>query len=140
MSYLIDTNIISELRKGSRCDPNVARWYATVEDDDLYLSVLVIGEIRRGIERARAKHPEKAESLERWLAELLLAFEGFILPIDQPVVQAWGFMTAGRSMPAIDTLQAATAKVRGLTFVTRNTVDVRDTGAELFDPFTSPEK
>lgn len=136
MSYLVDTNIISEVRKGSRCHPKVARWYETVDDDDLYLSVLVLGEIRRGIERAKAKNPQKASGLERWLEGLLLAFEGYILPIDQATVEAWGRMTAPRSMPVIDTLQAATAQVRGLTFVTHNLADVRDTRVRVLDPFT----
>lgn len=67
MNYLIDTNIISEVRKGRRCDPNVARWYEKIEDASLYLSVLVIGEIRNGIEKVRPKDTAKANALEQWL-------------------------------------------------------------------------
>ena len=67
MNYLIDTNIISEVRKGRRCDPNVARWYEKIEDTSLYLSVLVIGEIRNGIEKVRPKDTAKANALEQWL-------------------------------------------------------------------------
>ena len=64
MNYLIDTNIISEVRKGKRCDPNVASWYEKIEDASLYLSVLVIGEIRKGIERIRPKDPVQAAAIE----------------------------------------------------------------------------
>ena len=75
MSFLIDTNIISEVRKGSRCDANVAFWYAKIGDDDLYLSTLVLGEIRKGIELARPRDRAKAEALERWLVEVTSAFD-----------------------------------------------------------------
>lgn len=135
MSFLVDTNIISEIRKGPRCDPRVAKWYQTVGDDDLYLSALVPGEIRKGIEKARPQDPEKAAALERWLGDLLLAFEGFILPIDPEVAEEWGRMSAGRSLPVVDALQAATAKIHGLTLVTRNIGDVEGTGARTLNPF-----
>ena len=75
MSCLIDTNIISEVRKGDRCDANVARWWATLEDKDLYLSVLVLGEIRKGIERVRPKDPRQAVAIERWLDAVRTEFE-----------------------------------------------------------------
>ena len=67
MSYLIDTNIISEIRKGARCDAHVAAWYASIADEELFLSALVLGEIRKGVERARSRDPSKAAALERWL-------------------------------------------------------------------------
>lgn len=76
MSYLIDTNIISEVRKGSRCDANVANWYASITDDDLFLSTLVLGEIRKGVELARLRDSGKAVALERWLREVEAAFAG----------------------------------------------------------------
>ena len=90
MSYLVDTNVISEVRKGPRCDVNVARWYATLTDDDLYLSVLVLGEIRRGIELSRTRHPERVHPLEHWLRAVTRAFQSRILPIDQMVADEWG--------------------------------------------------
>lgn len=94
MNVLIDTNIISEIRKGERCHPNVARWFDTLEDEDLYLSVLVLGEIRKGIELARPKDPDKASALERWLEAVMTAFEGRIFPVDQAVADVWGRMNA----------------------------------------------
>jgi len=70
VNYLIDTNIISEVRKGERCDPNVAAWYGTIDDGDLYLSVLILGEVRKGIERIRPRDPTQARALEDWLAAI----------------------------------------------------------------------
>lgn len=118
-----------------RCDANVAAWYAAIEDDDLYLSVLVLGEIRRGIERARAGEPAKARALEQWLSAVSRSFRNRILPVDQRVAEEWGRMRAKRSAPVIDALLAATARVYDLTLATRNTADVAGLGAEVVNPF-----
>ena len=76
MTYLIDTNVISELRKGDRCDANMKAWYAGVGETDIFLSVLVLGEMRRGIERIRRRDPQQTIVLERWLEETALRFSG----------------------------------------------------------------
>ena len=135
MNYLIDTNVISEVRKGDRCDPDVARWYDSIDDNSLYLSVLVLGEVRKGIERARAKEPARARALETWLAAVRAAFAGRILPVDDAIAEEWGRMSAGRPVATVDGLLAATAKVHRLTLATRNTADVADLGAEVVNPF-----
>jgi toxin FitB len=135
VSYLIDTNVIAEVRKGPRCDSRVARWYATLADDDLYLSVLVLGEIRRGLEIIRIRHPDRASRLEQWLHAVGSAFRGRILPVDQAVAEEWGRMSAIRSVPAVDGLLAATAKISGLTLATRNVADVTGLGADVVNPF-----
>ena len=135
MSYLIDTNIISEVRKGKRCDPHVAAWYASIADEELFLSTLVLGEIRKGIELVRSKNPDKAEALERWLRQVEAAFDGRVLGIDNAVSDQWGRMNAIRSLPVIDGLLAATAATNGLTLVTRNDRDVAGVGAMLLNPF-----
>jgi len=135
VSYLIDTNIIAEVRKGKRCDSHVARWWARVADADLFLSVLVLGEIRKGIELARPRDPAKATALERWLDTVSQAFAQRILPIDQAVADAWGRLNAPHPRPTIDSLLAATAKVYDLTLVTRNVADVKHAGIKLLDPF-----
>lgn len=140
MSYLIDTNIISEIRKQSRCDTAVAAWYASVADDDLFLSVLVLGEIRKGVELARPRDPGKAAALERWLREVEAAFDGRVLGIDNAVSDRWGRISAIRSVPAIDGLLAATALAHGLTLVTRNDRGVAGLGATVLNPFKSAEK
>jgi toxin FitB len=135
VNSLIDTNIISELRKGERCDRNVAAWFASIDESELYLSVLVLGEIRRGVERARATNPAQARTLERWLAAVTHSFAGRILAVDQAVADEWGHMTAKRSAPVTDALLAATAKAHGMILVTRNVRDVAGLGAEVLDPF-----
>ena len=83
MNCLIDTNIISEVRKGERCDGHVAAWFAAIDDEDIFLSVLVVGEIRKGIERARRTDPAQARALEKWLSTLKQSYGERILPIDQ---------------------------------------------------------
>ncbi len=89
MSFLIDTNIISELRKKARCDPNVTAWYESVDEGDLYLSVLVVGEIRRGVELARRRAPPKAAALEGWLSDIDAAFADRMLSVDRAVTDDW---------------------------------------------------
>ena len=135
MNYLIDTNIISEVRKGAKCNANVAAWYASIDDAEIYLSVLVLGEIRKGVERARLKDPTQARSLENWLAAVAKAFAERILPIDKYVADEWGRMGSNRPVPTIDGLLAATAKAHAMTLVSRNVADVADLGANVLNPF-----
>lgn len=138
MSYLIDTNIISEVRKGDRCNPNVSRWYSAISDDELYLSVLVLGETRQGVERARPRDANQATALEAWLRRVSDAFGPRVLPITRDVADEWGRMNAVRPFPAVDSLLAASAKIHGLTLVTRNVDDVSGTGVDVLNPFDSP--
>ena len=135
MSYLLDTNVISELRKGPRGNAHVAAWVASVPDHALYLSVLVIGEIRRGIERIRPRDPPAAATLEGWLTQVVTEYHSRILAVDHEVAEAWGRMTALRPLPTVDSLLAATAKVYGLTLVTRNITDIVATGVAYLNPF-----
>jgi len=139
VSYLIDTNIISEVRKGSSCDELVASWYASIDDGDLYLSVLVLGEIRKGIELARRRDSVKAKALESWLTQVDAAFGDRVLAIDRAVADEWGRMSALRPIPVIDGLLAATAKVHRITLVTRNDANVSGVGAMVLNPFKPPE-
>jgi len=135
VSYLLDTNVVSEIRKGARADKAVMKWLSEVDDEDLHLSVLVLGELRQGVERLRARDPAAAERLDRWLRRLAEGYEGRILLVDQPVAQEWGRLNVPDPMPAVDGLLAATALVHNLTLVTRNTRDVARTGARLLNPF-----
>ena len=118
-----------------RCDRGVADWYASIHDRDLYLSVLVMGEIRKGIELAQRRDPAKAATLDAWLTEIDAAFGDRILPIDRAVSDEWGRMSARRTIPVIDGLLAATAKVHRMTLVTRNDADVAGLGARVLNPF-----
>src|SRR5271166_2926721 len=126
--FLIDTNIISEVSEGRRCNPNVSDWYRTVREDEIFLSVLVIGEIRQGIERLRPRSARRAHQLEPWLNELLRAFADRILPVDESTAQHWGRINARKALPVIDSLLAATAQAHGLTLVTRNLKDLESSG------------
>lgn len=135
MSYLLDTNVISELRKGERANPSVSSWFAGLADEEIYLSVLTIGEIRRGVESVRRRDPDSATALDSWLARLGEAHRDRILPVDRAIAEEWGRMNAPDPLPVVDGLLAATAKVVGLALVTRNVADVERTGIELLDPF-----
>ena len=135
MTFLIDTNIISEVRKGDLGNPAVAAWWNGVAEDDLWLSPLVLGEIRKGVELARRRDPRKAEALEAWLADLMSGFGDRVLPVDAAVAEQWGKMNAIRPIPVIDALLAATAKVNGLTLVTRNVADVAGLDVDVLNPF-----
>ena len=135
MIYSIDTNVIFELRKGAHCDASVAAGWSKVNEDDLWLSALVIGEIRRGIELASKRDPQKALALETWFQEIVTGFDDRILPVDMKVAQEWGRLNAIRPLPVIDALLAATARANDLTFVTRNGKDVAGVGIDIFNPF-----
>lgn len=135
MKFLLDTNIISELRKRERAHPNVAKWVAQTPVKDIGTSVLVLAEIRRGIELKRRRDPEQAQSLDRWFAQMRTRLADRVLPIDEPIAEAWSRLGIPDPLPLIDGLLAATAKVHGLTLVTRNTADVARTGVEVLDPF-----
>ena len=135
MKFLLDTNVIAELRKGARANLHVRSWFETLDSDAIVLSVLTIGEIRRGIENVRRRDPATAKALERWLRRLVAEHRDRILPVDLAVTEEWGRLNVPDPLPVIDALLAATAKVHGLTLVTRNVKDVARTGVELVNPF-----
>ena len=138
MSYLLDTNVVSELRKAGRCEPAVAAWYAGALDKEKFLSVVTVGEIRRGIESIRRRDERSARALEAWHARLLARYSARILPVTQAIAEEWGRLSVPDPLPVIDALLAATARVHGLTLVTRNTNDVERTGVPFVDPFEPP--
>ena len=133
MSFLLDTNVLAEARKPAG-DVNVRAWLASVRGAELYLSVLVVGEIRQGIERLRRRHPTQAAVFEAWLVTLRRDYADH-LPIPAEIAEEWGRLNVPDPVPAIDGLLAATARVHRLTFVTRNTADVARTGVQLLNPF-----
>jgi toxin FitB len=135
VKYLLDTNVIAELRKGVRANGNVRAWFATLDPDAIFLSVLTIGEIRRGIEGLRRRDLPAARALDSWVHRLITEHHARVLPIDLPVVEEWGRLSVPDPLPVIDGLLAATAKVHGLTFATRNVKDVSRTRVRLVNPF-----
>ncbi|HET7485452.1 MAG TPA: type II toxin-antitoxin system VapC family toxin [Solirubrobacterales bacterium] len=137
MSYLIDTNVISELRKDDRADPGVASWFEGLSDEEIFLSVLTLGEIRRGIESIRRRDPKAAGALESWLGRVSEAHRDRVLPIDRSIAEEWGRMNVPDPLPVVDGLLAATAKVTGLTLATRNVGDIEHTGVKFVDPFAT---
>ncbi len=139
MKYLLDTNIISELRKGQRAHPNVLAWAEAVDAAELATSVLVLAEIRRGVELKRIQDLAQAEKLDVWYATIRRGLEDRILPIDEETAGLWARLSVPNPLPFVDGLLAATAITRGLTLVTRNTRDVLATGVNTFDPFADRE-
>ena len=136
--YLLDTNTVSELRKEDRCDENVAAWSDSVDIEDTYLSVLTLGEIRKGIEQLRNRDPVQTAVLENWLIDLERQYEGRIISIDAQIAHAWGRLYGIRNVSGLDGLLAATAKVNDLVLVTRNTSHVQGLGVQIINPFLEP--
>ena len=134
MSFLLDTNVVSEIRKKAP-DRGVATWFASVPADKLFLSVLVVGEIRQGITRLVRRDPAQAEIFERWLSQLVDGYGDRIVPITVRIAEAWGRLNVPDPVPVVDGLLAATALVHDWTLVTRNVNDVTSTGVRLLDPF-----
>jgi toxin FitB len=134
VTYLLDTNVVSELRK-RQPDPHVLAWYDRVPSSRLFLSVLTIGEIRLGIERLRRRDGIAAQALEPWLLGLLGAYQDHIVGVDIETAQEWGRLSAADPVPVIGGLLAACARVRDWTLVTRNTADLARSGTTLLNPF-----
>lgn len=123
------------MRKGPNCHDAVKLWWNGVDDSSLYLSVIVLGEMRRGISKAEKEKGGKAAKYEEWLGNAMQLFAGRILAVDLNVADLWGRLTAGRSIPLADSLLAATAITYNLTLVTRNIRDIKDTGVRYLNPF-----
>jgi toxin FitB len=138
--YLVDTNVISEARKGPRAHPGVRQFFqrAAEERDGLYLSVVTVGELRRGVELIRHRGDlMQASLLERWLNELLSAYADKVLPFDAEAAQVWGRLRVPSPAHELDKQIAATALIHGLTVVTRNVADFTGTTVDLLNPFDS---
>lgn len=133
--FLLDTNVISELRKRERTDACVQRWFARNTDSELWLSVLVVAELRRGVESLRRRDEVAASMLGAWLESVVTDYRDRILPVTVEIAQRWGTLSVPDPLPWIDGLLAATALEHGLTLATRNVDDVRQTGVTLVNPF-----
>ena len=130
--YLLDTCMISEARRKS---PQAVMWLQKAQSETLYLSVITIGEVTKGVMMKLRTDPPAAASLLRWLDELRLVYAARILPVDDAVATGWGRLMAQRSRPVADALIAATAKVHNKVLVTRNVADFEDTGVDVIDPW-----
>ena len=132
--FLLDTNVVSELRR-ARPDPGVVRWLEAARGDELCLSVLTIGEIRLGIVRLERRDPAQARALEGWLSGLESGYADRILPVTAAVARRWADLNAARPLPVVDALLAATAIEHGATLVSRNVADLAGVDVPLLDPF-----
>lgn len=137
MRFLLDTNVISELRKGDRANRGVREWFAATPGNRMWTSVLVIGELRRGIESVRRRDPAQAVLLTAWLDGYRALHGDRVLPVDEAVAACWGPLNVPDPLPTIDGLLAATAMVYGMALVTRNGRDVARTDVAVLDPFSS---
>jgi predicted nucleic acid-binding protein len=137
---LLDTNVLSELRKEQRCDAGVRRWFEETAEDELFISLLVLGEIRLGIERIRFRDQAQAQALERWLLRVATEFADRMLPVDEKVADQWGRLGLRQPVPVLDALLAATALVHGLTVVSRDEKGFRSTGVPVVNPFSNSKR
>ena len=135
MGFLLDTNIVAELRKAERCRSSVRAWFVGVPFDEIYLSVLLFGELQRGIEKLSVRDLPASRSLERWSNGLMSAHQERILDVNLEIARIWGNLTASQSGSIADALLAATAIHHNLTLVTRNTSDFQPFGVDFFNPF-----
>ena len=137
--YLLDTNVVSEIRKRRRANPGVRQFFQRVAADQtpVFLSVITVGELRRGVELMRHREDvPQANRLEKWLARLLQRYEDYILDIDSDTAQVWGRLRVPHYENALDKLIAATALIHDLTVVTRNHDDFAQTGVRVVNPFS----
>lgn len=136
MSFLVDTNVVSEL---GRKNPNrhVVAWANSVGTAGLHLSVLTLGEIAKGAASLARRDAARGAALSRWLEGLHYQYADRIIAVDDEIAEAWGRLASGRSIPVIDALLAATALVRGMTLVTRNVRDIADIDIEVVNPWIS---
>lgn len=137
--YLLDTNVISELRKGGRANPGVTDFFATLAAEDIYLSVQTIGEIRRGLENICSRGDrDQAARLEAWLDNVVADYSDRILGFDLDCAQVWGKLMSPSPQHPIDKQIAAIALIYDLTVVTRNAEDFKSTGVRNINPFSPP--
>ena len=136
MTYLLDTNVLSETRKRQPA-ASVADWIAATPPGRMHVSVLTLGGIEQGIARVRGRgDQQQASALERWLRDVETGFEDRVIPVTLPIAAAWGRQQHAQPVPVVDALIAATARVHGLTVVTRNVKDFELAGVQVLNPFT----
>lgn len=135
MRYLLDTNFISELRKGDRANRGVQAWALANDAALCALSVITLAEIRRGIEDKRRTDIRQAHAIEKWFDSILIDFAENILPVTIGIADRWGRLLSATQLPEQDLLLAATALEHGLTVVTRNVSDFEGSGARVHDPW-----
>jgi predicted nucleic acid-binding protein len=135
VNVLVDANVVSELRRGRNADRRVVGWFSEISSERVFTSVVVLGEIRRGIELVARRDKPQAERLERWYASIRGQLADRVLAVDEPIMMVCSRISVPDPLPAYDGLIAATALVHGMTVATRNAADYRRAGVEVFDPW-----
>jgi toxin FitB len=135
LNYLLDTNVLSEMRR-PRPDPKVAAWIAATPISHRYISALSLGEMSRGIMLLFDRDKERGEFYRDWLVEVRARYAGRTLPVDGKVAETWGVTMPLRSLPVFDALIAATARMHGLVLATRNRRDFERLGIKVLNPWT----
>lgn len=136
MSFLLDTNVVSETRRKTP-DPKVVAWVSQADPSDLFISAMTLGEIAKGVALRAKQSPAQSADLEQWLTATRIGYADRIIAIDADIAEAWGRLDAKRNLPVVDGLLAATALVRGMTLVTRNVRDVAGAGVALLNPWNA---
>lgn len=137
MNVLVDTNVVSELRRGEKAEPRVRAWFTALMPQSVFTSVIVLGEIRRGIELMARHDKAQAEALERWYGGVREQLGDRVLAVDEPVMNLWARISVPDMLPAYDGLIAATALSHGLVVATRDTDDFRRVGVQVINPWES---
>lgn len=135
MNVLIDTNVISELKRGRKAAPSVLAWFENLLPENVFTSVIVLGEIRRGIELVARRDKTQAEALEQWYETVRNRLGNRVLAVDEPIMALWARISVPDMLPAYDGLIAATALAHGLIVATRNTQDYRRAGVQAVNPW-----
>ena len=135
MRFLVDTNVLSELRKRQNANYRVRAWFEGTPRESLFVSVMSVGELRQGVEQKRRSDPVAANNLERWLEALGTLYANRLLPVDERIADEWGRLSVPDRLPLVDGLLAATALVHDLTIATRNVKDFDRSGAPTLNPF-----
>lgn len=137
MAFLLDTNVLSELRNPKKANPDVLSWAQKHSMEQHFISVLSIGEIRKGIELLRRRAPDQCPAFETWLDAIRSNYRDNIIPLSESIMEEWGSLMARKMLPALDSLIAATALNLNLTLVTRNEKDFQGVGLAMVNPFSS---
>ena len=136
VTFLADTNVLSELRKRERANERLRAWTASYGWGAICTSWIAIAEMKRGVALVAGRDPVQAASLDRWISELLDHLDDRVFSVERSVAEAWARLMAPKTRPSMDTLIAATALVHGLTLATRNVRDFAGSGIQVFDPWS----